>query len=107
MALTREQILARKTVGRPPVKFTLPDGEVILIRGMTHGESFQARTDDPDERYDYMIHFGLVEPKLSLEDARAWRQGDDAGVIESVCHRVMELSGLAEGAGKSGVPSAG
>jgi hypothetical protein len=104
--LTREQILARKTTSRKTEPFVLPDGSVILIRGMTHGQAFDARQDDPAERYDMMIHFGVAQPALDVSDAHEWRVNEDAGVIESLVGRIMEMSGLSEGAGKSGVPGA-
>lgn len=106
MALTREQILARKTVSRPAERFDLDPDSYVLIRGMSHGQAFEARVDDAGDRYDLMIHFALVDPILTVEEVHEWRLGEDAGVIEDLVGRIMVLSGLTEGAGKSSVPSA-
>jgi hypothetical protein len=105
-ALTREQILARKTTGRTPQPYVLPDGSSIMVQGMTHGEAMASQVDDTGQRYDLMIHFGTGK-LLSPEDAQAWRDVEEVNVIEGVVAKIMELSGLGEGAGKSGVPSAG
>lgn len=105
--LTREQILARKTTGRPAKPFVLPDGSSVMLRGLSHGQAMESRVDDVAERYDLMLHYGLAGPVLSIEEVREWRAEEDAGVIEAIVDKIMTMSGLNEGAGKSGVPSAG
>lgn len=104
--LTRDQILARKTTGRPAKPYVLPDGSTIMVRGLSHGQAMEARVDDIGDRYDLMLHYGMAGPVLSVEEVQAWRAEEDAGVIEGIVERIMIMSGLNEGAGKSGVPGA-
>lgn len=103
MALTREQILARKVAGKTePFKI---DGDEVIIRGLTRNEALRVRecatTGDMD---NLMISFGLVDPVMSPEDVDAWGEGGDAGTMIRLSNRISELSGMVEGAGKSGVP---
>lgn len=99
--LTREEILARK-VGRGTA--TLPDGSQVTVRGLTRDEVVQAgEQDGTAERDNYIVHRGLVDPVLSLDDVRAWGANGAAGDITTISERVAELSGLKEGADKSGV----
>lgn len=105
MALTREEILARKVAGRTEV-FDLGDGGEVVIRGLTRNEALAVRgcesTGDMDSM---MISFGLVDPVMSPEDVDTWGSADDAGTMIRLSNRISELSGMVEGAGKSGVPS--
>lgn len=105
MALTREQILARKIAGRTE-DFTLPDGSgSVVIRGLTRNEALAVRAlEDLTERDNLIISFGLVDPVLTPADVGLWGAQDDAGTLTHLSNRLAEISGLAEGAGKSGVP---
>lgn len=99
--LTREEILARK-VGRGVA--TLPDGSQVAVRGLTRDEVVQAgEQDSTAERDNYIVHKGMTDPVLSLEDVRAWGASGEAGDITSISERIAELSGLKAGADKSGV----
>jgi hypothetical protein len=108
VALTRDEILARKVHGNTE-QFALGDGDggYVVIRGLTRNEALQVRegktTGDMD---NLMISLGMVDPVMSPEDVAAWGEVGDAGTMIRLSNRISELSGMVEGAGKSGVPSA-
>jgi hypothetical protein len=103
--LTRAEILAGKT-GQSTHKLSDGSGEVV-IRGIKHAEATavgQAREDgDVELSTALIIHHGLIEPELSLEDVQTWMQSADAGTVEMLAQAIGRLSNLFEGAPKSGV----
>lgn len=102
--LTREQILARKT-GKG--KATLPDGSTVAIRALTRDEVLASQElATLREKDNYIVSAGMTDPKMSVEDVAAWASGADAGDLVAVSDAIAELSGLKQGAGKSGVPRA-
>lgn len=104
MALTREQILARKVAGDTEA-FKIGDDEVI-IRGLTRNEALKVKQgDNVGEMDNLMVSFGMVDPPMTPEDVAAWGEVGDAGTMIRLSNRISELSGMVEGAGKSGVPS--
>lgn len=103
--LTREQILARKT-GRG--KATLPDGSTVGIRALTRDEVLEAHElEGLAERDTFMVHKGMTDPELSMDEVAMWAASADAGDLVAISDAIAELSGLKPGAGKSGVPGAG
>lgn len=99
--LTREQILARKT-GRG--KATLPDGSTVAIRALTRDEVLESQElGAVADRDNFIIACGMTDPKLSVEDVATWAAGADAGDLVAVSDAIAEISGLKQGAGKSGV----
>lgn len=100
--LTREQILARKT-GRG--KATLPDGSTVSIRALTRDEvlDMQEGARTLAERDNLIVSLGMTDPQLSVEDVAAWAAAGAAGDLVTVSDAIAELSGLQQGAGKSGV----
>ena len=112
MALTREQILARKTAGNVgnTEEYQLSDGSgTVIIRGLTRNEAIRIRESDSDmgKRDDLLISLGLVEPAMSPEDVAAWGEADGQFVVMTeLSEAIGRLSGMTEGAGKSRVPRA-
>lgn len=109
MALTREQILARKVAGNTE-EHKIGD-DVVIIRGLTRDESLSMRqaseSGDLGAADNLLIHYGLVEPEMSVDDVAAWAAADDAGTLVDLSQAIARLSGMSEGAGKSRVPRAG
>ncbi len=103
--LTRAQILARKT-GKGTA--TLPDGSTVDVRALTRDEVLTSQElDTLAERDNYIVSTGMTDPKLSVEEVAAWAAGGAAGDLVAVSDAIAELSGLKQGAGKSGVSAAG
>jgi hypothetical protein len=107
MALTRDEILARKTGGKTE-EYKLSDGSgTVTIRGLTRNEAIRIRDAGGDlgERDNLLISLGLVDPAMTPEDVAAW--GETAGefiVMTELSEAIGRLSGMVEGAGKSRVP---
>jgi hypothetical protein len=102
--LTRAQILARKT-GKGTA--TLPDGSTVAIRALTRDEVLESQeTATLADRDNFLVATGMTDPAMSVEDVAAWAAGSDAGDLVAVSDAIAELSGLKQGAGKSGVSGA-
>lgn len=104
--LTRADILARK-IGKGVA--TLPDGTTVAIRGLTRDEvlRIQDEAETLPQRDTLIIAAGMTDPKLSFDDVATWAAGGNAGDLTAVSDAIAEISGLKQGAGKSGVPAAG
>lgn len=102
--LSREQILARKVAGRTET-VELDEGEVV-VRGLSRGEASRVgQIDDQDEVEALALHYGLVDPALTLDEVRAWRESDEAGQIQRVVDVIQRMSGTAPGQGKDATKS--
>jgi hypothetical protein len=108
MALTREQILARKTAGKTE-EYPLSDGSgTVTIRGLSRNEALQVRdAGGIGKGEDLLVSFGLVDPPMSPEDVAEWGEAEgDFMVITGLSEAIGRLSGMVEGAGKSRVSRA-
>jgi len=102
--LSREQILARKVAGR--TETVELDGGEVVVRGLSRGEaSACGKLDAQDDVEALALHYGLVDPALSEEDARAWRDQDESGELQKVVDAIQRLSGTAPGQGKDATKS--
>lgn len=81
----------------------------VVVRALTRAQALYLRTikDDQIELEVAILRLGLADPVLSADEAAAYH--DLAGVDEvaDIIDAIKDLSGLAEGAPKSGVPGAG
>lgn len=75
----------------------------VRVRGLTRGEAFALKKvssgDDDYERK--LLVRALVDPEMTEDEVRRWQQNSPAGELEPVVAKVVELSGLGEGADKS------
>lgn len=102
--LTRAQVLARKT-GKGTA--TLPDGSTVAVRALTRDEVLASQElATLPERDNFIVANGMTNPKLTIEEVAGWAAEADAGDLVAVSDAIAELSGLKQGAGKSGVPAA-
>jgi hypothetical protein len=102
-ALTREQILARKT-GRGTVTFA--DGGQVHIRALTRNEALAVRElDTVAEQDNLIISTGLVDPEMSVEDVAAWAASDAAGDLAAVSEGIAVISGMTPKSGKEATKS--
>jgi hypothetical protein len=106
MALTREQILARKVAGKTE-EYKLSDGSgTVVIRGLNRNEAIRIRDSDDElgERDNLLISLGLVEPAMSPAEVAAWGEIEGQFVVMTeLSEAIGRLSGMVEGAGKSRV----
>lgn len=102
--LTRDEILARKT-GRGTA--TLPDGSTVAIRALTQNEVLEMHSlPTPAERNNFAVSLGMTDPALTVDEVADWAGAGDAGDLVAVIEAIQVLSGLVEGAGKSGPAAA-
>lgn len=102
--LTREEILAKATGGEV---VTLPSGGQVKVRGLSRDEALGVQDrEGTAARDNYVIATGMLEPKLSEDDVAAWGLLEGAaGDLVVVSQTISRLSGMSEGAGKSGPPA--
>jgi hypothetical protein len=104
-----DDLLAADPAGPETADIELPTGKVIKVRGMTRYELMLSRKDTEDiaEIERRMLAFCMVEPRMTAKQVEAWQKGSKPMVMAPVIEKIRELSGLGEGAQKSGVDSAG
>lgn len=92
----------------PEDDFTLPNGRVIRLRGLSRFQLFfnGKGTEDNAVIEARNLVSCCVQPALSLEQANALLRRIGAGPAGQISQRIRELSGLAEGADKSNVAEA-
>ena len=98
--LTREEILAKATGGEV---VNLPSGGQVKVRGLTRDEALELQErEGTAARDNYCIATGMVEPRLSEEEVAELAKQAPAGDMVEISRAVSRLSGMSEGAGKSG-----
>ncbi len=76
-------------------------GHVVRIRGLSRFETLLAQKHlaTGQEHFEArMLHYALLEPAISVEDAYEWLKASAAGELEMLTRRVQALSGAAKGA---------
>jgi hypothetical protein len=111
MAITKEALLARRIDGTEDVE--VPGVGTVTIRGLSRAEVMMVRKatdsagtlDGPRalviERK--MLAAALVDPALTEAEVGQWQASSAAGEMDVVVDAVQRLSGMTEGADKSGV----
>jgi hypothetical protein len=96
----------------------LPGVGTVRVRGLSRDEVIgirKAADNDPDtidgkrvlviERK--MIALAMVDPELTEAEVGRWQIAAPAGELDPVTDKIQELSGMKQGASKSGVPADG
>lgn len=84
----------------------LPSGQgTVTVRGLTRMEAIKAqkaygRGEDIDAMEAVILALGLVDPAMTEDEARTWREVGSAGDVQAVVERISELSKMDAGAGK-------
>lgn len=83
----------------------IPDVGTVKVRGMSRAETLECQkvAGDAGALERKALFFALVDPKLSEDEAAEWYDSATFAELEPVLLAIQELSGIAEGAGKSGV----
>lgn len=78
----------------------------VRVRGLSRGEvlSLQALRDDLPALEQRILVLGLVEPSLGPDEVAAWYEAAPSAHVDVLTTEIARLSGMAEGAAKSGVP---
>lgn len=100
--IDREQFLK---VAVPEAVVDLPGFGEVRVRGLTRVEAMGLKGfSDNGDLERRIIHLGMVEPALDEDDVAAWYAAAPAGMTDIIVDQVSKLSGLGQGAAKSGVP---
>lgn len=86
----------------------IPGIGTVKVRGLSRGEVFAVQkvakgTGDMECK---ILARALIDPEMTEDEVRQWQDASPAGELERVSDRVNQLSGLSEGAEKSGLPGA-
>lgn len=90
----------------PEREVELPGVGTVRVRGLTRAEALevQKRQGDVAAMERLILSLGLVDPVLTEDEVGEWYAAAPAGELEPVSQAIVDLSGLGEGATKSGVP---
>lgn len=85
----------------------------IRIRGLTRGEWLtvgKITGDDPNVEAvrrgeAFAVSVGMLDPRLTLNEASEWLENAPASITSAVVNRVMELTGARGGAPKAAYKS--
>lgn len=81
-------------------------GGDVLVRGLTRGEVLRAQGANGTAAIEQrMVSIGLVDPKMTAEQVKAWQESSNAGELEPVTRVIQRLSGLEDGADKAAAKS--
>jgi hypothetical protein len=91
------------------VSVTLAGGKSVRVRGLSRyeymlaGKQSQAGGETDVNAFEGLIvHYGLVEPKLTRSQVEAWQKAPGRSAdFARVDEEIMRLSGIREGADKS------
>ncbi len=91
----------------PEAEVDIPGEGTVRVRGLTRTEvlGLQGLASDQAALERRIIALGLVDPELSAADVDAWYDTAPAGHTDLIVNKVSDLSGITEGAAKSGVPA--
>lgn len=96
--------------GLPEDDVDLPGKGTVRVRGMTRGEVMRVRSQVKSiadaikrsaELECKMLAVAMVQPPMTVAEARLWQESSAAGEIDLVVNKVQELSGLNEGEAKA------
>lgn len=103
MTVSKEDLLKQRF---GVTDYSIPGVGHIQVRCLTHGEALQVAGVEQDRREleAKVLSWAMIEPKLTEAEALVWIDNSPAGELTDLVKFVQQLSGLAEGAAKSGVP---
>lgn len=103
MTLSKEDLL-RQRFGVSD--YEIPDVGVVKVRALTRGEALQVVGVERDKREleAQIVAWAMVDPKLTEAEVRTWMDNSPAGELQALTQFITKISGLSDGAPKSGVP---
>ena len=79
----------------------------VRVRALSRGETFSVQQLTGALQDRKILHYGMVDPKLTEAEAGKWQHASPAGEIEAVTTKISELSGITQESPKSGLPDSG
>jgi hypothetical protein len=111
MTVDLEKLLAARAdtpSGLPEDDVEVPSMGTVRVRGLSRDEVFGTQQiSSTAARERKVLALAMISPRMTEAQAGKWQLVSPAGEIEPVTDKIHELSGLAEGASKSGVPADG
>lgn len=95
MATDLERLLARRA---NTTTVELSAGDVVVVRGMTRAEAAEMRKLDEDDVLGleaFALATCVVEPKMTVEQARLWLENDEHVEIQKVINAIQQKNGEA------------
>jgi hypothetical protein len=74
----------------------IPDVGTVRVRGLSRAEVLSLAALDAEAREVKILACGVVEPVLTEEEIRGWREAVTSRTIRDVSDEIMVLSGLVE-----------
>jgi hypothetical protein len=86
-------------------QYALPSGKLVKIRPLTRAEHLWIGkgTEDADEIEARMISKALIEPTLTLDQAKKWQKAAASADVSAITDKIRDLSGFGQGADKRGL----
>lgn len=102
--MDKEAFLKRRL---PEDTVELPGVGPMRVRGLSRAEALAANDLDGDAREVHWLSLGIVDPALTEDEIRQWRDAATFTEVELVANRIAELSGLGDTSVKDATKSAG
>jgi hypothetical protein len=94
--------------GLPEDDVEVPSMGTVRVRGLSREEVFETqKAKDTQAHERKILRLGMIDPAMTEGQAAVWQKVSPAGEIEPVVDKIRALSGLSEGADKSGLPGYG
>jgi hypothetical protein len=106
---TAEFLTAKRDTGTAsafPEDFVVLEdtGVKVRVRGLSRHEVLHVQAQKSVAEVEQVtLSLGLIEPRLTVEQVKAWQKSSVGGEMEPVTKRIGELSGMAKGARKKAI----
>ena len=103
MTVSKEDLLKQRF---GVTDYAIPGVGHVQVRALTRGEALQVVGVERDKREmeAQIVAWAMVDPKLTEDEVRTWMDNSPAGELQGLTQFITKLSGLSDGAPKSGVP---
>lgn len=100
----KDRLLAKRAdtaSGMPEETVSIDGIGDVVVRGLSRDETMDlGKIEDHKQRDFHMLAIGMVEPRMSVSEIRAWAHVATGGEIEDVSRTIGRLSRLLPGAAR-------
>lgn len=102
MAITKEQLLARK-FGHQELE--IPDLGTIVFRPLTRAEALSVNDREMTmaEAEQALLSLAMVDPKMTADDVKKWQEIAPAGELQPLVDAITKASGMVVESAKEAV----
>lgn len=101
--MDKAALLARRL---PEDDVEVPGVCTFRVRGLSRAEALAANELDAEAREVFWLSRGIVDPAMTDDEIRQWRDATTFAEVELVSNRIVELSGMGENSVKDATKSA-